>query len=187
MKRRTLALLVALSLVAGMLPAAVFAADTGTVTCTVAATLVSLSVEDGSIDYGVLNLAEQKNTAAYDETYNPDGMTTPQTQTITNTGTVQVNLEYKSSDAAGATNWTLSVVSGDDEFQHAFHDGPTPYEGGEAIFTFTPWNLADTYYWGGLNVTPGTSRYLDLQIRTPSPVTDYGSHNITVTVRAVQS
>jgi hypothetical protein len=190
MKRRTLALLVALSLVAVMLPAAVFAAE-GTVTCTVSATLVSITVEDGNVDYGALDLGETKNTALYDETHNAYGMTTPQTQNITNTGNVNVDLWISSSDAIGATNWTLSTTTvSANEFALGWYDSATPYVGGEAI-GFTSFGGTAGVSFGmansGGNVTPGDSRYLELEIDMPSETTDYGEHAITVTVEAVQS
>lgn len=135
MKRRILALLVALALVALVVPAAVFAAE-DTVICTVSAYLVAVTVTPGSVDYGQLQLSQTKNTAKYDATHNLDGMGTPQTQAVTNTGTVNEDFQIKTSHALGTTNWTLGETAGSDTFTHAFNMADTAYNGGEAI-TFT--------------------------------------------------
>lgn len=184
MKRRILALLVALALVALVVPAAVFAADTGTVSCTVSAVLVSLSITDGSVAYGTLALNTIKNTAKYDATNNTNGMATPQTQTITNTGTVNENFRIKTSNAAGTTNWTLGSTAGSDIFTHAYNQQGTAIYNGVGAITFTKWTAVDTYVAAGTTTAPTGHNYLELEIGMPTSVTDAGSHTITVTVMA---
>jgi hypothetical protein len=100
MKKRILSLVVVLALLGALVPATVFAATTGTVSCTVTAVLVAVEVTDGDVDYGTLALGATKNTAKVDETHNPDGMDTPQTQVVKNTGTVHENFQIKTSNAA---------------------------------------------------------------------------------------
>lgn len=183
MKKRILSLVVVLALVGALVPATVFADNTGTVSCTVTAVLVSVTVTDGDVAYGTLALGATKNTAKYDATHNPDGMDTPQTQLVTNTGTVDEDFQIKTSNAAGATNWTLGDTAGSDTFTHAFNMGGTAYTGGEAI-TFTPWTAANTYVAAGTETAPTFDNHLELEIGMPNPVTDYGTHTITVTVLA---
>jgi hypothetical protein len=185
MKKRVLALLGVVALVGLLLPAVVFSAE-GTVTCTVSAVLVSLTVSPGSVDYGALPLQATRNTALLNQWSNPLGMEIPQTQTITNTGTVQEDFRIKTSNAVGAANWTLHPTTlGADTFMHAWKWDNTPYTGLDVI-TFTQWTAANTYVVSGFDVPPGEQRYLELQIGMPTSVTDYGAHNITVTVEAVQ-
>jgi hypothetical protein len=183
MKRRILALLIALGLVALLAPAVVSAADTGEVSCTVTVYLVSLTVSDGDVDYGSLALEAIKNTALYDATHNTNGMATPQTQYVQNTGSVDVNFKVKTSDAIGLTDWTLGSTAGPDVFTHAFNVQGTPYDGGAAI-TFTQWTTAATYLSAGTTTAPTGYKYLELQIGMPTSASEYGEHAITVTVMA---
>jgi hypothetical protein len=184
MKKRILALVAVLALVGALVPATVFAANTGTVSCTVTAVLVSVTVTPGSVAYGTLALGATKNTAQYNAANNTYGMVTPQTQYIENTGTVNENFKIKTSNAAGATNWTLGSTAGSDTFTHAYNmQGTAPYNGSGAI-TFTKWAAADIYVAAGTTTAPTGHNYLELEIGMPDPVTDYGSHTITVTVLA---
>jgi hypothetical protein len=187
MKRRIIALLIGAALVTLVIPAAVFSIES-TVSCTVSAYLVSLSVDDGSVDYGVLALGQNRNTALYDATDNMDGMDTPQTQTITNTGTVAEEIRLKTSNAIGTANWTLNWTYGEDLFQSEYDLDTSQYSGSELLpLGWLPFLAADTYAlsWAGLDVPPGAVRYLELRITMPVSVTDYGIHNITVTVEAL--
>ena len=184
MRLRILALLIALALVALLAPVVASAAETGEVSCTVSVYMVSLTVSDGDVDYGSLALEAIKNTAKYDATYNTNGMATPQTQYIQNTGSVNVNFKVKTSDAIGLTDWTLGSSAGADVFTHAFNvQGTAPYDGGAAI-TFTQWTTAATYVSAGTTTAPTYHNYLELQIGMPTSASDYGEHAITVTVMA---
>jgi len=169
-----------------VIPAAVFSVES-TVSCTVSAYLVSLSVDDGSVDYGVLALGQNRNTALYDFADNNEGMDPPQTQTITNTGTVAEEIRVKTSNAIGTANWTLNWTSGEDIFQSEYDLDTSQYSGSGLPLGWLPFLAADTYAlpWAGEDVPPGTVRYLELRITMPVSVTDYGIHNITVTVEAL--
>jgi len=187
MKRRILALLSVLALVALVVPAAVFAANTGTVSCTVSAQgLVSVTVTPGSVAYGTVALNTYKNTAQYDATNNPSGMATPQTQTITNTGNVNEDFDIKTSNAVGATNWSLTPSTPThDEFSHFYFVSTTAYNGtGTPMFIAFTW--PDTNVEVATNVVPEGVRYLELLITMPGSTADTGNHTITVTVLATQ-
>jgi hypothetical protein len=60
----------------------------------------------------------------------------------------------------------------------------TEYTGGAEI-TFTKWTAVDTYVAAGTETAPDFDNHLELEIGMPNPVTDYGTHTITVTVLAV--
>ncbi len=184
MKKRVLALVGVAALVGLLLPAVVFSAE-DTVICTVSAYLVAVVVTPGTVDYGALQLEQTKNTAKYDATNNPDGMNTPQTQYIENTGTVDENFQIKTSDALGIGLWRLDpVFPFEDEFTHAYNmQGTAPYNGSGTI-SFAKWEVANTYVAAGTTTAPTGHNYLELEIGMPTWVSDYQSHTITVTVMA---
>ena len=109
MKRRILALVVALALVALVVPAAVFSAE-DTVSCTVSAVLVSVTVADGNVAYGTLASGAMESTKGLGDT-----------QTATNDGNVAEDFKIKSSEAIGVSqNWTLAGTIGENQFKHEF-------------------------------------------------------------------
>lgn len=97
---------------------------------------------------------------------------------MTNDGNVDVNLEVKSSDAIGGTDWNLAATNAAlDEFTHEFApDGST-------WVAFSVVN--DTYTSLAGPVT--TTQNLDLRIKTPTSVSDNAQKTITVTVLATAS
>lgn len=166
MKKRILAVVAVLTLVGTLVPGIVFAADTGTVTCTVTAVLVSVTVTDGSVAYGTLALGATRSTLDLSDT-----------QTATNSGTVAENFTIKSSDATrgGGTTWTLVTGTPSlNEFKHEF-----------STDSGTSWTAMTTSY-VSLATSVGTSgsQTFDLRITMPGSTTDYLEHTITVTVMA---
>jgi hypothetical protein len=165
MKKRILALVAVLALVGALVPAIVFAAE-GTVTCTVSAFLVSVTVTDGNVAYGALEVGASKSTKDLSDT-----------QTATNSGTVAENFTIKSSDAtrASGTNWTLVTgTPGTNEFKHEFSI--------DSGSTWTP--MTTSYASLKTNVLSGSNQTFDLRITMPGSTTDYQQHTITVTVMA---
>jgi hypothetical protein len=172
MRKRIVAIIAVVALMGLLLPASVFAADTGAVTCTVSAVMVSVSVSPGSVAYGTLNVGTTENTLVGELN---------DTQTATNDGSGTENFNIKSSDASGTTAWTLvdTGAPGANEFKHEFStDSGTNWTAMPADHTYT--SLAT-----GITATTGTQTF-DLQITMPASTTDYGAHTITVTVQAVQ-
>ena len=167
MRRRMLALLVAVALVALVLPANVFAAE-AEVTCTVTAVLISVTVSDGDVDYGALALGAEEDTIGLNDT-----------QTVTNTGNVREDFTIKSSDATrdGGTNWALGATAGNNTFTHAFSTNG----GGN----WSLMGLADNYYPLASGIAPNATQVFDLQIGMPTSTTDYWEHTIIITVLAV--
>ena len=186
--RNILGVALVLSLVAVLLPATIFAAETGEVSCTVSGKLISVSVTDGSVAYGTLDLSTTKNSALYDAINNANGMTPAQTQTITNTGSVAEDFNMKTSNAIGSTDWTLHATTpGSELFTYAYLVSDTAYAGSAAIGAFTKWATAGSYVAdaGGDDVAADGVKYLELEIGMPTLSVDYGEHTITVTVLAV--
>src|SRR3989344_3246183 len=93
-----------LSLVGAVAAIGVGAADTASVAATVTAQLVSVSVSDGTVDYGILATSTSKDTVGV------------QTQTATNNSNVTAKLDIKSSDAVGGTPCNLAGVAAPDVF-----------------------------------------------------------------------
>ncbi len=186
MKRIIIALVLVAALTSVLLPAAVFAAE-DTVVCTVTAGVVSVTVENGSVAYGTLSLDSVKNTALYHATNNTDGMDPAQTQTITNTSNVAVDLNIKTSAATGGTGWTLGDTQDDTHFTHAYLITDSVYDGGSAIGAFTKWSTADTYVEDVVtNLGVSGVKYLYLEIGIPT-ASDVVEKSINVTVQAVEA
>ena len=146
------------------------AASTATVAATVTAELISVSVVDGSVAYGILSVDTNEDTVALS-----------QTQVVTNDSNVTADLDVKSSDAVGGTDWDLVAAVGSlDEFTHEFSSN-----GGGA---WTSFNVNNAVYTSlTTNVAAAGTQNLDLRIKTPTSVTDNDEKTITVTVLASAS
>ncbi len=165
--------------------------------CQVMGELISVGVEPGYVDYGVLATGNITNTALRNPANNPNGMATPQTQQIRNTGTVNEDFKIRSSDAITVnpegTDWTLveTIPPGLTQFTHAYNVGTSAYTVGPIFFT--KWTTAGVSETVAEDVAPGppgsswTIRYLELQLGMPTATTDYAPHTITVTVLAEMS
>jgi len=142
------------------------AAPTADVLATVTAELITISVADGSVEYGILPVNELKVV---------------QTQVVTNNSNVVVDLDVKSSDAIGGTQWTLATTNAAlDEFTHeSSPDGSTwtAFNVDNTTLTSLATNIAAT----------GGTQDLDLRIKTPVSVSDNVEKTITVTVQASAS
>jgi hypothetical protein len=142
----------------------------GTVTCTVMPRLLSITVADGSVVYGDVDLGATKSTL---------GLQPVDTQTITNTGNMDEKIEVKCSDAINGIIWQL-VASSDterpDEFAHQWSGN-----GGGIWSDFDP-----GHGYGTLNpsLAPAGTQPLDLKIYMPTSTSDTLQKSITVTVLA---
>ena len=144
------------------------AATEASVSATVTAELISVSVADGSVAYGILPV----NTSA-------DTVTLTQTQVVTNDSNVAADLDVKSSDAVGGTDWNLVATAGADAFTHEFSPDGT---------NWTTFNVVNATYTSlATNVAAGDPQNLDLRIGTPTSVSDNDLKTITVTVLATAS
>ena len=165
MKKQLIGLFMVLGLAAMMVGVGVSAATTATVAATVTAELISVSVADGSVDYGILPISTSTTTVGLG-----------QTQVVTNGSNVPADLDVKSSDAVGGTAWNLAASAGADAFTHeSAPDGST----------WTAFNVDnDTYTSLATNIAAAGTQNLDLRIGTPTSVSDNVEKTITVTVLA---
>ena len=141
------------------------AATTANVTATVSAVNLAISVADGSIAYGSVNLSTATSTANNGET-----------QVVTNDGST-MKLNVKSSDASNGTAWTLGTSIGSNIFKHEVSTTT-----GSTYMTF---QATDTYLTASSTFPNGAvTQNLDFRLTTPSVSTDFVSKSITITVQA---
>lgn len=143
------------------------AATTATVSATVTAQNISVTVSTGTVTYGSVGLSSTQDTTA-------TGVN--QTQTATNNGNVAEDFNISSSNATGGTAWTISGTSiGADQYMHEFSTN-----------SGTSWTATTTgYTLMASNIAALGTQNFDLKIHTPSSSTDYVQKTITVTVQAV--
>lgn len=145
------------------------AETTADVSATVTAQLVSVSVSDGSIAYGILELNTTTTTVGTD------------LQTATNDGNVNIDLGIRSSDAvSSSTPWELAASAGLNEFTYEFS-----IDGGSNWAAFNVDNA--TYSTLASDVDVDGTQTFDLRIGTPTASTDSVEHTVTVTVLATAS
>lgn len=154
-----------------------FAASTATVAATVTPQNISVSVNDGSVAYGTLDLSSTQNTTS-------SGV--DDSQTATNDGNVAEDFNITSTNATGGTAWTLAGTIGANQFKHSFcttgTGSPDPCDTSP---TWTAITTAGSYQALGSNITVSGTKKFDLKLDTPSSTSDYTQKSITVTVQAV--
>ncbi len=132
--------------------------------------IVAISIEtDGTVDYGILPATESKSTIDLSDT-----------QTIRNTGNVNIDLDIKSSNAIGGVDWTLGSNYGNDIFIHEYSNN-----------SGSVWNkflVADQYYaLTSSALLPDETLNIDTKITVPSLTSDFVEKNITITILASES
>jgi len=145
----------------------VWGGASSTISCTVTAKNISLSVSDGSIAYGTLAVNSSTTSATLGDT-----------QVVTNDGNVTEDINVMSSDATGGTQWNLASTTGSDEYLHRFSNDA------EANWTICATDHSYSQLKNALGANGTTS--LDLCIDTPTASTDYQQKTINVTVQAVE-
>lgn len=143
------------------------AANTGTVSATVTAQNVSVTVTDGSIAYGILAVNTSKSTTVADLN---------DLQTATNNGNVVEDFNIKGADSAA---WTLAAAPGAEQYTHRFCTTTctTPPTGYTA--------LTLNYQTLGTSIATSGTKTFDLQISTPTSTADFTPQNVNVIVQAV--
>lgn len=149
----------------------VYAAETATVTATVTAQEVSVTVSDGSIDYGVLASSGSKTTLS--------GGADDQ-QTATNAGNVPEDFNIKGQDSG---DWTLGSAIDANVYAHKFCISSCGTNGSPANFTA----LTTSYQTLASSVAVSGNQVFDLQLIAPSSSTVYTSQSVDVIVQAVAS
>jgi hypothetical protein len=142
-----------------------------TVAATVTVRNIALSVADGTVAYGTLDINATQNTCTTAPALNDP-------QTITNTGNVAQNFLVRGTNSA---NWTLGSPAGSNIYEHRFVSGacatwPTPAPGGTALTTVNA-TLAT-------NIAAGATTILHLRINTPTATTFFTAQTVNVIVVA---
>ncbi len=154
---------ISIIILAGVLIGAMaFSADEAGVAATVTAREISLSVTDGGVTYGSLDLGTATSTLAA----GLDDM-----QTVTNTGSVAEDFNIKGVDT---TDWALAGSIGSEEYKHEF-----------STSTGSSWDALTTDYQAlDVDVASAATTNLDLQITVPSATTHFTEQSPNVTVQA---
>lgn len=139
------------------------AQDTDTVTATVTATNLAVSVADGSIAFGSVAL----NTAT-------TTVSTAQSQTVSNDGS-NATLNVKSSDATNGTSWTLGLNPGSDIFK--LEVSTTTGSSYSAL------QATDVYLTASSTFASLMDQVVDFRFTTPTVSTDFVQKSVTITVQ----
>lgn len=147
-----------------------YASDSAMVVATVVLENISVSVSDGTINYGTLPLNSSANT-----------ITLTDTQTITNEGNITIDILIKGQDSA---NWTLGNSGDTNQYAHHFcnaseSDCDTP--------TTNYLNLTTNNLTLDSGIVPNDEINLDLHITTPTTSTFFTEQNVDVIITAVAS
>ena len=151
----------------GSSPATTVAISGSTTVSTVATISISLNT-DGSVTWGVMEANTTKSTLDISDT-----------EVVQSDSNVNIDLDIKSTNAIGTTDWTLSSVAGNNLFVYE-----NSSNGG------TDWNmfvLPNSYYSFVSAMTPSSTQNVDLRITTPTVSTDFDQKTITITILASQS
>ena len=131
---------------------------------TAGATIISVSVADGAINYGTIPTNSSKSTCDLNDT-----------QIVTNTGNVAETFNIMGSNS---TNWTLGTSPGNETYVHKFSTSSCPWTSGIPLTT--------SYQTMVTNVAPNATTTLNLQITTPTNTNYFTQQNVNVTIQAVQ-
>lgn len=139
------------------------AQDTDTVTATVTATNLAVSVSDGSIAFGSVALNTATTTAG-----------TGQTQVVSNDGSNAV-LNVKSSNATNGTTWTLGTSPGSDIFKLEVSTTTGS--------TYGTLQATDVYLTASSTFNSLSDQNVDFRFTTPTVSTDFVQKSVTITVQ----
>ncbi|QQR65051.1 hypothetical protein IPH92_00515 [Candidatus Kaiserbacteria bacterium] len=140
-----------------------FAQSTDTVTATVTATNLAVSVSDGTIAFGSVALNTATTTVG-----------TAQTQTVSNDGSAAV-LNVKSSNATNGTLWTLGTSPGSDIFKLEVSTTTGS--------TYGTLQATDVYLTASSTFASLTNQNVDFRFTTPTVSTDFVQKSLTITVQ----
>jgi len=140
------------------------------ITTAATAAVVSVSVSDGVVTYGIIAAGASKTTIDLADT-----------QTLTNDGNITETFNIKGQNTA--CPWTLAATAGTDQYVHQFckatdvscSSPPTNYTALTTVY--------QTFYTG---VAAAGTRQLDLRVTTPATTSCFTSQSVDVTIQAVQ-
>ena len=139
------------------------AAEEATVSATVTVLSLSVSVDDGSVPYGILAAGATNDTFSI-----------PDRQVVENDGNdaIDVNIRGGTTDS-----WDLTTSAGTDEFVHRFASD----DAGDDLQALTDDQTLFTD-----NLAAAATRALDLEIQVPIATTETGLQTADVTLTAVE-
>lgn len=137
------------------------------------AVVVSVSVTDGGVVYGLVTKGQSKDTTS-------NGLN--DTQTATNDGNVTENFNIMGQNSA---SWTLGATAGNEQYVHEFcktgTGSPDPCD------TSPTWTALTTNYQSlGTGITASGTQRFDLKITLPTSTTSTAEQSVNVTIQAVQ-
>ncbi|HDQ16668.1 MAG TPA: hypothetical protein ENN31_00930 [Candidatus Vogelbacteria bacterium] len=147
----------------------VVASDTDIVSATVTIETAAISVDDGTVEYGIMALNSTSST--YDLS---------QTQTVTNEGNVSIDINIR---GTSTTSWTLAGTNGSEQYVHKFCNATITDCSDTGNYTA----LTTSYATLDTGVATSTGISLDLEITTPTATADFTQQSADVTVQAVAS
>lgn len=140
---------------------AAWAATTATVSATVRFQTFSVTVSDGSINYGSVAANATNDTKALGDS-----------QTVTNDSTQTADLNIKGINAfvvaGGGTNWTLGDATGANQYRHQFATEGAAFGAGNTLDAAAFKTLMD-------NNPAGDKTTLDLRITMPASDSNNGA------------
>lgn len=139
------------------------AQDTDTVTATVTATNLAVSVSDGSIAFGSVALNTPTTTVG-----------TAQTQVVTNDGSAAV-LNVRSSNATNGATWTLGTSSASDVFRLQVST--------TTGVTYATLQAPNVYLTASSTFASLQDQNVDFRFTTPTISTDFVQKSLTITVQ----
>ena len=142
------------------------AADTGTVTATVTAQNISVTVSDGTVTYGTIATSSTSDTASGD---------LDDSQTANNNGNITEDFNIKGQDSGA---WTLGGTAGSETYTHKFCITDCD---GSPVWTA----LTTNYQTLAEDIAASGDQVFDLQIGTPTSTSTYTEQSVDVTVQAV--
>ncbi|HVZ66957.1 MAG TPA: hypothetical protein VG917_01725 [Patescibacteria group bacterium] len=128
-------------------------------------TVISVSVADGTVSYGVMSINQNKDTTA-------SGLN--DTQTATNNGNVAEDFNISGQNTS--CPWTLSSSSGTDQYVHSFSTN-----------SGSNWTPLTTSYQalGSGNLAANGTQAFDLKLTTPTSTACSSQQSVDVTIQAV--
>ena len=175
MNKQFIASLCVLAIVGMAVGVGVEAGDT--VTATVTPETVEVTIDPATFDYGIMGTSSTEQYSAIYDSGNNIGLGYPSlvTATVGNTGT-DLNIRGVNATGAGSYIWTLDGSGiGPNQYMHAFTNTSGVTSG----------NLTAVSQTLEIGVIANGSATFDLQISTPSTVTEVETMSVPVTVVAV--
>jgi len=151
------------------------AADTATVTATVSAQNVSVTIStDGSVDFSTINTSSTEDTTS-------SGVN--DTETAQNNGNVTEDFNIKAADSSSSgAGWTLGATAGSETYTMKFCTSDC-----DGTPTWNSVGIDPSYQTLATGVAASGTQDFDLQVGTPTSTTDYNEQTITITIQAAAS